>query len=601
VWIAGMVLGVACLLCPQRTPAENRSVSITGDRAAKVVGPRLWYLEGCAVLCIVTLALTLRLWHLAVLPEPVTWDEANQALSARQLLSMPFQPLGPNTFGHSPTLYLYFEALIFRIGGMSVFTMRLAAALSGTIAVIGAYLIGRRAGGLVLGLSASSLLAVSQWALVWSRMSTVSSGAVAAVGLCGVAVAWTLTTPRPASFALSGLCLGLSALTYQGALAPAASLAGVLLVRFAYDRQFRDASWPGLVLLPIGCVAGALPLIVTLHLDAAFVGARMRDTSLFGMLPSWSDRFSALGPSLRSYAGMFTMEGSRMPIDNVLGQPELDAVAGACFLLGLGMCMCRFNHWFSQLVLFWLAGSLASGIFSNPSEAPSVSRTVCAMIPAALIAACPLAVLGPLLSTKALYVSGWLRARLTAPSPGTADGHARRAEATLIMSMLLLLVPISYGIGHLRQQYFGAYAADLNTWQMMYGRPTVLGRYIHSIAGQGYAVLIPAAEAANMPVIEFTSGMTPATYDPNQPVMPPAHVSKLAVAVQSSRTDIVKELRRSCPDARVVSLTPGFDHTQVAYYVVLITRCSPSALGAALRPTSAEALLDTARRKEARR
>ena len=128
---------------------------------------------------ILMVAAALRLWHLGTLPEGVWFDEVDSQHSAISLLSMPFQPFAVGNAGHNPSLYFYVMALVLNTGGSAIGMIRLSSALFGLLAVVGVYLLGRQAGGSFMGLCAAALMALSQWAITFSRfgMSNIAAPA----------------------------------------------------------------------------------------------------------------------------------------------------------------------------------------------------------------------------------------------------------------------------------------------------------------------------------------------------------------------------------------------------------------------------------------
>src|SRR5579872_5324247 len=116
-----------------------------------------------------------------------------------------------------------------------------------------------------------------------------------------------------------------------------------------------------MLLLPLGLLVGAAPLLTAIWLDAQFTLDRLQTAGLFNEYATWAQRLPALGWNIRAHLLMFTVFGDRTGRHNLPGAPMLDPVTGACFLLGLGIAMRRIRHWFSQILLLWLVASLLGG------------------------------------------------------------------------------------------------------------------------------------------------------------------------------------------------------------------------------------------------
>src|SRR5207248_1526334 len=147
--------------------------------------------------------------------------------------------------------------------------VRLSSALFGLVAVLAVYLIGRRVGGTSYGICAAALLALSTWAIDFSRfgMSNIAAPATLSVAFLFLCVA--MQRPRAFWYALSGVALGLSLLTYAGGFIAGSLVAfTVVTLRLLTDAEYRRRSWPSVLLLPLGLVVGAALLITSLQLDS---------------------------------------------------------------------------------------------------------------------------------------------------------------------------------------------------------------------------------------------------------------------------------------------------------------------------------------------
>lgn len=585
-WLGGMAAGLY-YLWPRRTtwlhwPAE---------------WPRwVWLLlEGGAILAVLDIAAGLRFWHLGTLPEGAWFDEVDFAHSAQRLFQMPFQPIAPGNIGHNPSLYFYVMAGVLRLGGTSLATIRLSSALFGLLEVGAVYLIGRRMGGAALGLCAAALLAVAQWAIDFSRfgMSNIAAPAMIALGFLALCVA--MSRPRAFWFALSGVLLGLSLLTYAGGFLAGGGVAAVVVaLRLAFDAPFRRCAWPGALLLPVGLAVGAAPFIAALLLDPQYTLEREQTVSLFnqyggvgtclrelpqyvrGLLPgsgvgTATPCMSGLQSSTTKHLLMFTVAGDSNGRHNLPGAPMLDAVTGACLLLGLGICLRRLHRWFYLLLLLWLGASLLGGVLSLDWEAPQGARTVGATAPLALIAALPLAALASGVWVAVTSLIGRWTIPPSGGEPGRFDAQALAgALVATLVAALVVLVPLGDAFARNYDGYFVRHAHDVPSWNEMGGRQAVMGRAAAALAAQGYTVRIDPSLAGD-PALTFAAGeVNYPAYDPNVPVPIGVQGTGLALIMPVDAADTLAFIRRSYPHAPVLALTPSFDQNNVQAYAVLI-------------------------------
>src|SRR3989344_3231872 len=126
---------------------------------------------------IIALASFLRFWHLSSQPPGLTWDEAAIGYNAFSVLKTGKDEFGVRlqlifkSFGdYKPGLYIYLTVPSVAVFGLSEFAVRLPSALFGVVAVLTTgLLVELLTGNLAVGLTTSLALAVSPWAIHFSR------------------------------------------------------------------------------------------------------------------------------------------------------------------------------------------------------------------------------------------------------------------------------------------------------------------------------------------------------------------------------------------------------------------------------------------------
>jgi 4-amino-4-deoxy-L-arabinose transferase-like glycosyltransferase len=562
-WLAGLIAGIGLLWHEGLTPRPA-----CHDTSSETRRRWVWI----ALLLILAASATLRLWHLAMLPEGIWSDEVDSAADSMRLLHLPFQPFPPGNFGHNPCLYFYVMAALIWIGGNGVETIRLASALFGIAAVGVAFVLGYQLRGASLGLIACALMGMAQWAITFSRVAMPDIPIPAITGLGYAAFFVAMRRPRAFWFALSGAMLGLSFLTYPGAYLPALVPIFVLLARCRADLSFGRMSWPGRLFLPLCLAASAAPFLTTLMLDGNFVLLRIHVTSLYNEYHNLPHRVSGLLDNLRTYALMFTVQGDENGRHNLSGAPMLDPIMGAMFLFGLGICIRTGKHWVSQTLLLWTAANMLSGILSVDYEAPHAARTLGTLAPIVIITGLPLLYLPQAISAVACWASQSHvlhpvpSLRASTKPPVTASAGAEWTAPALLLAILTLLGALALNL----HQYFWKQADSLASWTAMGGRVTIVGRAIDRYQREGYDVFT-APSLANDSVVRFVAPTwTPQTYDAANPLRGLSMSHRVALIIPSGDSKELARIVHLDAAAHVTRLTPTFDPAALQAYVVTL-------------------------------
>src|SRR5579859_2074424 len=134
--------------------------------------PRRYYL---VLTLTILVAAFLRLWQLATVPPGLHYDLAATALLGDAVAFNGYRPIFISAYTGHEVLYYYWLALWFRLVGSSVFTLRLAAAMLGILAVPASFFAIREVMRFEKEISyplaalAAAFLATAFWNLVFSR------------------------------------------------------------------------------------------------------------------------------------------------------------------------------------------------------------------------------------------------------------------------------------------------------------------------------------------------------------------------------------------------------------------------------------------------
>ncbi len=347
--------------------------------------------ERIGLVAVLLLAWGLR-WA-ALMEAPPGWRDDDlielYAFSQRILESGP-QLYFAGASGHEP-LYHTLRAPVIAVAGLNQASARWIAATFGTLSVLLTWAIGRRMFTRATGLLASALVAVSFWALMYSRVAIRHIGALPWM-LCALYWGWRLLQDEspPARKGIIGLALGTAGalLTYYaGRLMPplllvalpfvgTKSAATAKLGRPYVAALLRDkARWRRYLL---GVMAGTL-------LAAPMFWAAMRAPGGDARVSEVAVPITALlegdvGPLVETTwttLGMFHAQGDPEWLYNIGGRPVFGLAGALFFYLGVATRLWRLDQPSARMLLLWLGVGIAPAFISLPPS--SYGHTIFAL------------------------------------------------------------------------------------------------------------------------------------------------------------------------------------------------------------------------------
>lgn len=172
-------------------------------RAEDTNEPRAFFplhpaLEAVLVGLLLLQTIAIRVYDLDGIPYGVFVDETEMAIGALDLMRAGTWNLFDTGWYEVTTLYMNTQALFFRMLGISIFSLRLAAVVWGTLTVAALYFLARYLWGPGWAFLASMLLATARWHVNLSRAGFVL--VQAAMWLCLIMLCWAWATRlRPGS------------------------------------------------------------------------------------------------------------------------------------------------------------------------------------------------------------------------------------------------------------------------------------------------------------------------------------------------------------------------------------------------------------------
>ncbi len=337
----------------------------------------------CAIILIATL---LRVYRLDALPPGLHYDEAFKGVEARQVLAGTEHPIffGEN-MGEDP-MRIYATALDFALFGDSPWSLRLASAFAGILAVAAVYALTR---GLLRSKWTAALaaftFAIMYWQLNFSRlgMEPVLTPLVMTLsfaflwrGLRHLPVRQTRPAPprmprwdgRFGWFVLAGLCLGATQYTYQAALFVPGLVGAVVVVEAIWNRKYWLGERSGLIVLAVAALVAFAPIGIFYLTNPSAPAERPGEVMITP---------GGAGPvvdNILRVAGMFFVRGDENPRSNLPFRPVLDPFLAIGFIAGLIACVIHIRRVEARFLLLWLAVMVLPSVLTD--FAPHFGRSI---------------------------------------------------------------------------------------------------------------------------------------------------------------------------------------------------------------------------------
>ncbi len=353
-------------------------------------------------------ALILRFYRLGEIPLGLYRDEAINGLDALKVLQGEHAIFFPANNGREP-LYIYLTAAAVALFGQTIFALRFAAAIVGSLTTLPVYLLAKSWFGWRVGLLSAWIWAITLWPV---HLSRVGLRVILLAPLLTLAF-WlgTLAYRRRQNhlWFLSGLLYALSFYSYLAARFTPLIL--VLVALFLLLKGEKRRLWPGALWFLLGSFLTFLPLIFLFSRQPDLILGRSGQVSLFHPDVNHGDLFGTFWRQIAATLGMFIWRGDTILRHNPAGRPVFDFLLALPFLLGLIWSIKNWRRPPAFMLLVWTACMLGPTIFA--ADAPHFLRAAGAL---------PAIIFLPALGLDQI----WLWTRIS-----------RQARAILIVGLLL--------------------------------------------------------------------------------------------------------------------------------------------------------------------
>ena len=359
-----------------------RQQAAVGAPAFEFVLTRRW--EIALVLAVVALAAFFRFFRFMEFPPGLWYDEAVNGTDALTIIDQDHLTVWrESNFGHS-TIFFYLLIASFKTFGYTVFAMRLVPALAGMAAVIAFYFLARWLLGPVPAIIATAFLAVSRWAVTFSRVSWEASLQPLLEIMAVYFLVRGLETRNNFYFFMAGGSLAAGIYTYLAFRFVPAVMASFLVYIAITQWELIRRNIIGLIVYAVSFVVVVFPVAQYAYQNQDQFLARTRDINIF----KETDRvgnYDPLRDNIKASFKMLNVAGDRNGRHNLPGAPMVDEVSAALLVLGMAVAVWSIRNWRKGAMAGWLILALIPGVFTISIENPSAIRGVGAIPPLFLV------------------------------------------------------------------------------------------------------------------------------------------------------------------------------------------------------------------------
>jgi 4-amino-4-deoxy-L-arabinose transferase-like glycosyltransferase len=336
-------------------------------------------LEWALLLLALLVAALLRFWQLDHAPPGLYRDEAFNGLDAIGVLKGNHALFFPANNGREP-LYIYLTAVAVAIWGQTIFAVRAAAALIGTLTTIAIYLLGKTWFGWRTGIIAAWIWAITLWPVHLSRIGLRTILIVPVLALTFWLATAAYRQQKAWLWGSAGMLYGLGFYTYLAFRFTPLLLLLVVLYLILTDR--RDRLWPGVLWFAAGSLIVILPLALLILLQPDLFFGRSGQVSILHPDVYEGSVLITLAKNIGASLGMFLWRGDSILRHNPPGRPVFDRLLAIPFIIGFLYCLRNWRKPPAMTVLLWLFVMLGPTILA--ADAPHFLRAS-AVLPAAVL------------------------------------------------------------------------------------------------------------------------------------------------------------------------------------------------------------------------
>ena len=296
-------------------------------------------------------AAILRAFRLDTFPPGLYADVAANGIDALGVPQHGIQVIYPRGAGNGiEGMISWLDAISVALLGPKPIALYLTTVVIGLVTLPVHYLLATSLFGRRIGLISVALLAVSFWAVHYSRLGYRTALVPLFLDLAFLLLWWAVQRRSASRWALAGAAIGLGAYTYTSYRLVALVIAGVIVLRVLSGRAVPGTRWLWAVYaLSAAVVAAPLWIATLLHPE---VLSRDVGVSVFSGGPLLGLPGRLLDHAVRTLAA-FNLWGDPERQYNVPHLPLFDPLVGLAFLAGIAMAIRRWRQSRYALLLLW--------------------------------------------------------------------------------------------------------------------------------------------------------------------------------------------------------------------------------------------------------
>jgi 4-amino-4-deoxy-L-arabinose transferase-like glycosyltransferase len=351
-------------------------------------GRRLSVSGWAILLLIIIIAAVLRFWQLGDIPSGLYRDEAANGLDALDVIEGRREGESPFYFatnnGREP-LYIYLTALFVGAIGQSAESVRLGAAVIGTITTIFIYLLARAWFKRRTGILSAWVWAITVWPLHLSRIGLrpILLPMMMTITLWLGTLAYRSQRDGRSNnwlWLLSGIIYGASFYTYLAVRFTPIMLAAIIVYLVLTKRH--KPLWPGVLWFALGAFIILIPLVLLAFQQPELVAGRLDQVSVFNPDVNDGNVIGTLLENIWLALGLFIVKGDTIVRHNPSGRALFDIFMLIPFLIGLVWCFRNWRRPAAATLIIWIIIMLGPTILAE--DTPHFLRAV-GILPAAVM------------------------------------------------------------------------------------------------------------------------------------------------------------------------------------------------------------------------
>lgn len=352
--------------------------------------PVSWLLFSFIVIVIVAAAF--RIIGLDKAPPGLRYDEVQNYAIVERILSGERPLFFEEGWGREP-LYYYVEAATMTVFGESDWSLRLPSVLFGLLGIVGVGLAGRTLFDDRVALLAAAIMAVSFWAVFYSRVALRLVGTPAFASFMVFFLWRAMARPRflqwrtLVELSLTGVLSAAMVYTYIAGRFALALLPLFLIYLLIFHRSRFQTLWPRFVFIFLVTAFLVAPLALLLYQQPS---QQPRLDQLNAPLTAFLG--GNIKPALsmtRQAVGMFFLRGEQDWLYNMHGRPVFQPLMAFFMIGGWAISLWRWRQLNHAFILLWLFVGILPAIFALP--AASMTHTIFAQPASMILAALGLA------------------------------------------------------------------------------------------------------------------------------------------------------------------------------------------------------------------